>query len=185
MPNRIGLDHHEVVRAAAELVDVEPVDQFSLAQLAAKLGVRTPSLYNHISGLAGLQRDLAVYCLRELLTQFGRAAIGKSRDEAIMALANAYRAYAKEHPGRYAFTLRAAAADDFELQEVGRELVDVILAVLAAYKLSGDEALHAVRGLRSIVHGFVSLEANSGFGLPLDLDESFRRLVQVFIHGLE
>ena len=76
-------------------------------------------------------------------------------------------------------------ADDHELQEVGREVIEVILAVLAAYKLRGDEALHAVRGLRSIVHGFVSLEAAGGFGLPLDLDESFRRLVQMFIRGLE
>ncbi|MGI9061462.1 MAG: hypothetical protein ACR2H5_23115 [Ktedonobacteraceae bacterium] len=71
MPHRSGLDHTAVVRAAAELVDVEPADQFSLAQLAALLGVRTPSLYNHISGLAGLRRDLAVLVLTEQHTAQG------------------------------------------------------------------------------------------------------------------
>ncbi len=44
--------------------------------------------------------------------------------------------------------------------------------------------LHAVRGLRSIVPGFVTLEGAGGFGLPLDLDESFRRLVAAFVKGL-
>jgi len=40
------------------------------------------------------------------------------------------------------------------------------------------------RGPRSLLHGFVSLETGGGFGLPLDLDESFRRLLQVFMAGL-
>ena len=51
--------------------------------------------------------------------------------------------------------------------------------------LRGEEGLHAVRGLRSVVHGFASLEVAGGFGLPLNLDESFRRLVEMFIHGLQ
>ena len=48
-----------------------------------------------------------------------------------------------------------------------------------------EDGLHAVRGLRSVVHGFASLEVAGGFGLPLDLDESFRRLVEMFIGGLQ
>ncbi len=60
----------------------------------------------------------------------------------------------------------------------------VLRAVLESYGLRGDEATHAIRGLRSLLHGFVSLEAAGGFGLPLDLDESFTRLVRVFAAGL-
>lgn len=59
------------------------------------------------------------------------------------------------------------------------------LAVLAAYHLPTEDALHAVRGLRAIVHGFVALEAAGGFGLPLDLDESFCRLVDAYVRDLE
>jgi hypothetical protein len=44
--------------------------------------------------------------------------------------------------------------------------------------------LHAVRGLRSLVHGFATLEVAGGFGMPLDIDESFRRLVELLISGL-
>jgi hypothetical protein len=85
----------------------------------------------------------------------------------------------------YAATLRAVPADDAELQQAGRELVELALAVLAAYQLPTDDALHAVRGLRAIVHGFVGLEAAGGFGLPLDLDTSFHRLVAAYIADLE
>jgi hypothetical protein len=52
------------------------------------------------------------------------------------------------------------------------------------YGLTGEDAVHAVRVLRSAMHGFVSLELMGGFGLPLNLDESFRRLIQMFIDGL-
>ena len=59
------------------------------------------------------------------------------------------------------------------------------MAVMASFGLEGGDAVHAVRGLRSVVHGFATLEISGGFGMPLDLDESFVRLVDLFIAGLE
>ena len=46
-------------------------------------------------------------------------------------------------------------------------------------------AVHALRGLHSIVHGFATLEISGGFGMPLDADESFFRLVDWFVAELE
>jgi AcrR family transcriptional regulator len=184
MPHRAGLDQATVVEAAARLVDEEGLEQLTLGRLAERLGVRTPSLYNHVAGLPGLKHELALYCLRELLDRLLRATIGKSRAEAILALADAYRAYAREAPGRYALTLQAPAPSDQELQAVAQELVDVVRAVLAPYRLSGEEAIHAIRSLRSIVHGFSSLEVAGGFGMPVDLDASFHWLINLFIAGL-
>lgn len=186
MSPRAGLDRATVTRAAAALVDANGLEQLTLARLAEQLGVRTPSLYNHISGLEGLRRDLALYGLQQMIKRLARAAIGKAGDEAIMDVADAYRAFAKEHPGVYdAALLRPPDPGDKELQAAGQELVDIVLAILTPYGLDGAEALHATRGLRSAVHGFVTLEAAGAFGLPLDLDESFHRLVRVFISGLK
>jgi AcrR family transcriptional regulator len=184
MSRRRTLDPAAVVQAAAALADEVGIEQLTLAQLAEQLGVKIPSLYNHISGLAGLRRELALLGVRELLKRMGRAAIGKAADDAIAAIAQAYRGFAHEHPGLYAATIRAPDPNDIELLATSRELLDLVLTVLAPYSLRDDVALHTVRGLRSIVHGFVSLEATGGFGMPLDLDESYRRLVQVFIDGL-
>src|SRR5205823_14418446 len=184
MSHRVGLDQATVVEAAAKLVDEEGIEQLTLGRLAERLGVRTPSLYNHVAGLPGLKRDLALYCLRDLLDRILRTTIGKSRAEAIVALADAYRAYARETPGRYALTLQAPDPGDQEVQAIAQQIVDVLRAVLAPYRLSEEEAIHAIRSLRSIVHGFSSLEVAGGFGMPVDLDASFHWLINLFIAGL-
>ncbi len=180
-----SLDQAAVVAAAARLADAEGWDGVTLAALAAHLGIRTPSLYNHVPGQEGLRRELALLGARELAARLGRAAIGKAGDEAILALAHAYRAFARERPGLYAAAQRAPAPDDRALAAASAEILAVLRAVLEPYGLR-DEAdlLHTVRAWRSLLHGFVSLEAAGGFGLPLDLDESFARLVRLFIAGL-
>jgi hypothetical protein len=120
-----------------------------------------------------------------LLDRITRATIGKSRTEAIFALVNAYRSYARERPGRYALTLRAPDPNDQGTQTVAQQLVEVIQAVLAPYKLSEEAAIHAIRSLRSIVHGFVSLEMDGAFGMPVDTDASIEWLINLFITGLK
>ena len=184
MSHRVGLDQTTVVEAAAKLVDEEGIEQLSLGHLAQRLGVRTPSLYNHVAGLPGLKHDLAIYCLHDLLDRITRATIGKSHKEAVVALANAYRAYARETPGRYALTQQAPDPTDKELLVIAQHVVDVVRAVLVPYNFSEEEAIHAIRSLRSIVHGFVSLEVAGGFGIPVDLDASFQWLINLFVAGL-
>ena len=184
MSHRVGLDQASVVEGAVKLVDEEGIEQLTLGRLAERLGVRTPSLYNHVAGLPGLKHELMLYCLHDLLDRILHATVGKSRAEAIVALADAYRAYAREAPGRYALTLQAPDPGDQEVQVIAQEIVDVLRAVLAPYRLSEEEAIHAIRGLRSIVHGFISLEVAGGFGMPVDLDASFHWLINLFITGL-
>jgi AcrR family transcriptional regulator len=98
MAARVGLDRAGVIRAAAALSDAAGGREVSFVELAARLGVRAPSLYNHVAGQDGLRRELALLGVRELTARLGRAAIGKAADDAMLALAHAYRAFAKEHP---------------------------------------------------------------------------------------
>ena len=184
MSHRMGLDRASVVEAAAKLVDEEGLEQLALGRLAERLHVKTPSLYNHVAGLPGLKHDLALYCLRDLRDYVTRATVGKSREDAIVALADAYRAYARQTPGRYALTLQAPPPDDQEVGAVAQQVVDVVLAVFAPYKLGEENAIHTIRGLRSIVQGFISLEVAGGFGIPIDTDASFHWLINLFIAGL-
>ena len=187
MSPRAGLNREAVVEAAASLADEEGLEGVTLAELASRLGVRTPSLYNHVAGLEGLRRELALLGTRELGRRLGRAAVGKTTDEATFAMAQAYRDFVKERPGLYAATVRSyrlSAPEDPELAAAEGEALEVVLAVLASYGLSSEEAAHAARGLRSVAHGFATLEVAGGFGIPLDLDESFRRLLRAFTAGL-
>ena len=188
MPRRAGLDRALVVRTAADLVNREGPAALSLGRLAEQLGVQTPSLYNHINGLPGLLRELALLNARLLGECLTSAAIGKSGTDALAAIAQAYRNYIKENPGLYMASLRPSGTQepaDAELAAAEEQVVRVVLAVVASFGLQGEDALHAVRALRSMVHGFASLEISGGFGLPLDCDESFRRMVNMLVRGLQ
>jgi len=183
VPRRPGVTRERVVETAAAMVDRDGVAGLSLASLAQALGVRTPSLYNHIGGLGDLRGALRLRGLAELEQRLQRATVGRARRDALVALAQAYRAFAHEHPGLYELTLGAVGDASGGVRDAqagaaaaGR-LVEVVVSVLRGYALEGDEALHATRALRSSLHGFVALESAGGFGLPLDLDDSFERLV--------
>jgi AcrR family transcriptional regulator len=187
MPPRPGLDQVTVVQAAADLINSEGVASLTLGRLARELSIQPPSLYNHVNGLAGLHRELALLNARSLGQVMTEAVIGKSGPQAVEALCQAYRSYINKYPGQYSISLRASGnlpEPDPELQAAENQAVRVVQAVLDDFDLSGADSLHAVRGLRSLVHGFATLEAAGGFGLPLDCDDSFHRLVQMFIIGL-
>ena len=181
---RAGLDTELVVAAAASLADAEGLEAVTLARLAGRLGVRAPSLYAHVGGLTDVRRRLGTRGARELAAVLQAAAAGRAGGDALASVAAAYRGFAQAHPGTYAAAQRLPAVADDDAATAAGAAVDVVLAVLRGYGLDGDDALHATRALRAALHGFVSLETEAGFGLPLAVDESFHRLVAMIDRGL-
>lgn len=183
---RAGLDRARVVEAAAELADAEGLEAVTLARVAASLGVKAPSLYNHVGGRDDLLRGVALRGLVELGSALRDAAIGRSGTDALTAAAGAYRRFVLEHPGRYAAgAVTAPAPGDAEHLAAATAVVDVLRAVLRAWDLDEDATVRALRAYRSAVHGFATLEAAGGFGLPTDLDASFDALIATLAAGLQ
>jgi AcrR family transcriptional regulator len=182
---RLGLDTDAVVGAAARLADADGLESVTLARLAAELGVRAPSLYAHVDGLEDLRRRLGARGARELASALGRAAAGRAGTEALVAIADAYRAYARAHPGSYAALQRARELRQSEdAARAAAAVVDVVVAVLRGYGLEGDDAVHATRVIRAALHGFVLLEDTGGFAMEQSVDASFGWLVATLDAGL-
>lgn len=184
MAARAGLDVETIVRKAAELADKDGLNALSMATLAAYLGVRSPALYHYFDGLAGLRRQLSLLGLREGETRVGRAVMGKSGDDAVLALARALWDFASEHPGLYEAASRAPDPNDAEWQAAGREVVDDMVRALSAYRLSDDAARQVVRMVRSIVHGCISLEHLGGFGISSEPEATLRHLLAALLDYL-
>ena len=184
MPRR-GLDREQVVDAAVRIADADGLQAVTLARVAGELGVRAPSLYNHVASREALQREIALRGIAGLTAALSQAAVGRSGPDAVAALAHAYRAYAHEHPGCYAATVAAPAAGDAEHEQAAAGPVELVVAVIRPWGLGPEAQLHAVRVIRSALHGFVALEAGGGFALPLDLDDSFEALVTMLVCGLD
>ena len=182
---RQGLDRGRVVDAAVAIADADGLEAVTLARVAADLGVRAPSLYNHVQGREALLREVSLRGISGLSAALSRATVGRSGGDALEAMAHAYRAYAAEHPGCYAATVAAPADGDAEHAAAAAEPVGIVLAVIRPWELGPEDELHAVRVIRSGLHGFIALEAGGGFALPLDLDASFAALVAVLVGGLD
>jgi AcrR family transcriptional regulator len=180
---RQGLDTERVVDEAALIADAEGLRAVTLARVADALDVRPPSLYNHVAGLDGLMRLVALRGLTALGDRLRDAAVGKAGGAALTALAHAYRDFARRHPGLYAATVRAPAPGEEELMAASARAIDVLVAVLGAWSLEGDALTHHIRVIRSGLHGFVTIEAEGGFGLPIDIDESFELLIETLVAG--
>lgn len=174
---RAGLTTRRVVEEAEDVADEVGLANLTLAAIAPRLGVRMPSLYKHIAGMDDLQRLVAIHATQDMSVLFARAAAGKAGAEALSALANSARAWAKKHPGRYAATVRAPDKDDAEHAAASEEVLQILLAALASYQLTGDDAIDAARAFRATMHGFISLEQAGGFGLLVDVDRSFNRTI--------
>ncbi len=181
---RAGLDSEAVVDAAAELADAEGLEAVSVSALADRLGVRAPSLYAHVAGLADLRRRLGARGARDLTAAVLASTSGFARADALRALAATYRDFALAHPGTYTAMQRAPEEESGEPAAAARELVDAIVGALSGYGLAGDDAIHAVRLVRATLHGFVSLEQLGGFRMPISLDETYDRLVAMLDRAL-
>jgi len=181
---RAGLTTERVVDEAAKMVDEVGPAQLTLAALALRLGVRQPSLYKHVDGMAGLQRGIAVLAKNELAEVLARAAVGRSRGDAVVAIAAAYRGWALDHPGRYAAAQRAPVPGDLDDEIASGAGVQVVADVMAGFELHEDDAIDAIRALRAALHGFVTLETGGAFGLPVDINRSFDRLVDGLVTAL-
>jgi len=185
VPPRAGLNEAVILRAAGDLADEAGLETVSLAALAQRLHVQAPSLYNHVQGVDGVRRGLAALGGEQLANRLVRAAVGKSGEQAVHALGDAYRVFAKERPGLYAATLRAPKKDETKYVAAAEVILEVVGAALGPYQLSRRDLIDAIRGLRSLIHGFVSLELSGGFGMPQDVNRSFHEVLRMYLSGVE
>lgn len=170
--------------AAVQLLQEQGDASVTFKALAAHLGVRPPSLYNHVASLEELHRDMRLHGLMELSQTLQASVEGLSGIAALQALCHAYRTFALAQPGLYQMTLSSTEYEDDELRQVGREVLAVVEGVIQTYDLEDTQTYHAIRFLRSAIHGFISLELGKGFAMPIEVDESYRLLVIKLDHLL-
>ncbi|MEV5353644.1 TetR/AcrR family transcriptional regulator [Streptomyces sp. NPDC086081] len=174
---RAGLTPDRLVAAAADLADEAGLEQVTLSALARRFGVKDASLYSHVRSLRDLRTRMAVLAGGEMIDRIAAAVAGRTGRDALAAFAGAYRAYALEHPGRYAATQlpldQALVPDSPAL----RRTAEVTYGMLRAYGLEEPDLTDAVRLLRSAFHGYCALESTGAFGAPRDAQASWDKAI--------
>ena len=185
MGRKLGLTLELVVEAAAEIADRDGLDALSLASVASTLGVRSPSLYNHVDGLAGLRRQLSIHASSLLTAELTDSVEGLESTQALRAIAEQLRSFARRHPGLYDSFLPAPTPDqDPEAAAALAQPISVVGSVLAEMGVDPNSVIPLIRALRAAVHGFIHLELRGGFGLPDDIDDSFTTTIDLVIDAI-
>ena len=182
-PTRLSRD--SIVNAALTFLDREGWDALTINALAMQLGTKGPSLYNHVNSLEDLRRTVRMRVVGDIIEMLNTVADGRTRDDAVTAMASAYRSYAHHHPGRYsAFTRMPLGGDDPEFTEATRAAAAPVISVLGSYGLDGDNAFYAALEFWSAMHGFVLLEM-TGAMTGIDTDAVFTDMVMRLATGME
>ncbi|MFI1375373.1 TetR/AcrR family transcriptional regulator [Streptomyces longwoodensis] len=159
---RVGLSPERLARAGAELADEVGFDQVTVSALARRFDVKAASLYAHVRSSQDLRTRIALLALEELADRAADALAGRAGKDALTALADVYRDYAREHPGRYA-AAQLRLDPETAAASAGVRHAQMTRALLRGYDLTEPDQTHAVRLLGSVFHGYVSLELAGGF----------------------
>ncbi|MFF7857442.1 WHG domain-containing protein [Streptomyces sp. NPDC007904] len=174
---RAGLTAERLTLAGADLADEVGFEQVTVSELARRFDVKVASLYSHVRNSQDLRTRIALLALEELADRAADALAGRAGKDALTALADVYRDYAREHPGRYAaaqFRLSPEAA----ASSAGVRHAQMTRALLRGYDLAEPDQTHAVRLLGSVFHGYVSLEMGGGFSHSApDTQETWSRVL--------
>ncbi|MGG1687248.1 TetR/AcrR family transcriptional regulator [Pseudalkalibacillus sp. NRS-1564] len=174
-----------VIQEALDIAERESYSKVTMATIARRLSIKSPSLYNHFDGLNDIKNGMAVSALNQFFNWLSEKTEHQTEGrESILALTEAYITFALQHPGLYEATLMAANPLQSDVQEAGEAIVTLTMEAFEPYHLSEMERIHIVRGLRSFLHGMVDLYRKGSFQRPIALEESYRIIVETYLSGL-
>ncbi|HEY4200229.1 MAG TPA: TetR/AcrR family transcriptional regulator [Devosiaceae bacterium] len=159
---RAGLTRDKIIEAAGKLADDQGFDSVTMAALSRLFNVRLPSLYAHLASSDDLKKGIALLALHRLAETTEEAIGGRSGKDALIALVDAHRDFARKHPGlfqaaRYPLDPESAAGSG------GARLAKVNHAMLRGYDLGDEGRVHATRFIGAFVLGFSLLDLAGSF----------------------
>jgi hypothetical protein len=174
-----------VITAAGGPVDTDGIEALTLTCSAESLAVTQPALCDHVRSGADSPQALRLLARQQLLAELRDAVVGRAKDDAVRAVADARRSVRSPAP-RPLRSDRSAPARGLPGAEAGvQDIVMLLYRVAKGYGLSDDDAEHAAWSLCAALHGFVALEAQQGHPASLPLSETFSRLVLLLCSGLK
>jgi AcrR family transcriptional regulator len=178
MTTKRNLTLPDIIATATQITERNGLDALTVNSLATELGIKPPSLYNHVKSADELKRLLAESILVRIGDAVKTAAVGRSNETALREMAVAYRRFAIGKPKLYRVFLSSPALSADVLGAVGETLLQVLCA------LDETDRLHFTRFFHASLHGFMSLE-NTGFFTcgHTSANESFDAMIDMLINN--
>lgn len=154
--------------------------ELSIAGIAKKVGVKSPSIYHYFSGLEGLRNELSMKATIEFAEVLAESLVSVPQEQKVRVFFETYRAFSKENPFKFECVQFGIASQNKELLQKAYKIVQLATEAsdLKTPDRSLEEIIHKVRIIRCLLNGFIDLESNGGFQLEQSSDETFEYLIR-------
>lgn len=183
-PDRTSLA--AIVAAGREILEASGLSGLTMQAVAARVGVRAPSLYKRVRDRDALITAVAEAVIDDLAAELERVERGDKSDrseqdnaaDVLSHLAMTFRAFAHAHPEGFRLMFTASAP----LASLDRAAGPVLRA--SAELVGADHALDAARLVTAWMTGFLQMELAGAFRLGGDVDQSFDYGLECIIRSL-
>lgn len=183
---RKGLTNDIIRDAAAKLVAEKGYRNFSIRELAARLGVAPSSLYSHVDGISEIGTAVGMVAIERLSSSLEKAIDVEDRDAAFIGFARAYRCFAHENPELYRAIIDIPGSDDELLSGSEPLTIAPLRKVIGRFVSDENGVVDFQRFTRSAMHGFIDLEAAGFMRNPgISADESYEMLIATCLDALK
>lgn len=180
-----GLSRERIVEVAEDLINKKGYSHLSMRELAKELDVKASSLYKHINNIDELKALVGMKVLSNLNYEIVNCDNTENPKEKLFQIASLYRTFTKRNPELYKTLNEIPSLKNDELLREAKEFIHGLFVAAEGLASTDNEKIHIYRGMRSIMHGFISLEEMGFFQNDVDIEESYQYMIKTFINSLE
>lgn len=182
---RIGLSREKVIEQAATLANEKGLEHVTITTLADYLGIKKPSLYNHIKSQEDIYHGIMIYGWQNGAEKIAENIVEEDAHESLRKYAYAFYQYAMDNPGIFEAMLWYNKYKSEELIKATEKIYIFFFAQTDKLHIDREVANHLLRTYRAFLEGFLLLVIHDSFGNPISIEESFALSLDVLISGMK
>jgi AcrR family transcriptional regulator len=173
-----------VIQTAADMADKDGLNNLSLKAIAEKLNIRTPSLYNHITSLDDLLREVAHKGMRTMNEQMTQAAIGTLGDAAIKSICIAYFKFMIAHPGVYETIQWVTWHGNRETAEIFDHYKALLIKIIHSCNLKKEKTDEILDLLIGVLHGYATMQLGQAIATSEETIKGLLEAIDTVLLGI-
>lgn len=174
-----------VIQTASDLADEQGMSAVSLKAVAEKLEIRTPSLYNHINSLEDLYQEIAYIGMEQINEQLTRAAIGKTKEDALRAISVTYFQAVIDHPGVYEIIQWATWHANDEIRKIFEQYQEILLIILRTFEFNEKDFTDILNLITGLLHGYTTMQLGYALKNPESAKDKLCDAIDAVLCGIK
>ena len=178
------MSKEEIIQKAAQLANEKGLSYVTVTTLSNYLGIKKPSLYNHMKTIDDVVKSIMIYGWRCVSEDILVGISDENPGENLKNYAKAFYRFAIDNPGIFEAMLWYNKYESEDLSTTTEGLYKFFFEQTERLGIEKSLANHFLRTYRSFLEGFIMLEIHHSFGNPISISESFEISLDVLLKGM-